>query len=91
MVKYIYYFENGIHIKYNRRADSMEIKDLESTMGELMYEEFEIEYPDMIKVEFRSGKTKVVFFEEYKKYRFHPETETIIDYGTGEVIYYRRR
>ena len=90
MTKYIYYFENGIHIKYNRRADNMEIKDLEKTMGDLIREEFEVEYPDMIKVQFFDGKTKVALFEEYKKYRFSPETETIMDYATGEVLYYKR-
>lgn len=90
MTKYIYYFENGIHIKYNRRATTAELDKLKITMGDLMREEFEVEYPDMIKIQFIDGKTKVVFFEEYKKYRFNPETEIIMDYATGEVIYYRR-
>ena len=89
MTKYTYYFKNGIHIKYHRRATLTEIKDLERKMGELAHAEFEVEYPNMIKVEFSSGKTEMALFEEYRKYRFNPETKVIIDCATGEVIYYR--
>lgn len=89
-MKYIYHFKNGIHIKYNRHASTAEIDNLETTMGELLQEECEVEYPDMIKVQFIDGKTKVVPFEKYKKYRLNPETEMIMDYATGEVIYYWR-
>jgi len=90
MGKHIYYFENGTCTKYNHRATATEIKNLESMMGELVQEEFEVEYPDMIKIKFLDGETKVSLFEEYKKYRFNPETEMIMDYATGEVLYYRR-
>lgn len=90
MAKNIYLFKNGVHIKYDRRATATEIKDLEETMGELIREEYEIEYPEMIKVQFFGGKTKVVPFEKYKKYRLNPKTEMIMDYATGEVIYYWR-
>lgn len=90
MGKHIYYFENGTCTKYNHRATATEIKNLEDTLGELIQEEFEVEYPDMIKIKFLDGETKVSLFEEYKKYRFNPETEMIMDYATGEVIYYRR-
>lgn len=89
-MKYIYYFKNGIHIKYNRPASTAEIDKLETTMGELIQEEYEVEYPDMIKVQFIDGKTKVSPFEKYKKYRLNPETEMIMNYATGEVLYYKR-
>lgn len=90
MTKYTYYFKNGIHIKYNHRATTAEIDKLETTMGDLIRENFEVEYPDMIKVNFIDGKTKVVPFEKYKKYRLNPRTEMIMNYETGEVIFYRR-
>ena len=90
MTKHIYYFENGVHIKYNGRATTAELDNLEPTMGDLIREVFEVEFPDMIKIKFFGSKTKIAPFEEYKKYRFNPETEMIMNYETGEVIFYRR-